>query len=644
MQNKAATKLDLNPPKSGLAHPSDDRPVLIRFQEVINNKFCLEAFLGTFAAAKIYRARSFNGISICGNCGTRFEDAGRLCNCGSDLARNHFLILEGTDSITRGYTCFIPISNLHPNLLQIYDRFFYRSRYYVLAQNVEFKRLPSDSIRMSPDVVIEWGLQIAEALQFLHSRNLFCVSLQPADLLIHNDKPILANYSSCYKHEGSTSRHFYKIREMRKQEIEALGKLLIWLCDTQKATHRLPAKMNHLFGVLRDLVKHGVQTAESNLDRFQSEMKKIRDDFFGDSTPNSVEDLPSADDITMTPYRKAAFEPDYWAKHQEIPDRILLPESEQPQSDWHEKQLFHWMLGIQTVHSKKPATGEADDTMKGIQAIHGKASHAGLKRQVNQDCVGIFQFSKIINSQPIDIGFYLAADGMGGHADGELASHLAVSLMLHYTFELLFKPPNQKLLYSHDRADIESVLRQILFLTNAEICKAARFRESDLGTTLCALLLINHDAYFVNVGDSRAYIYDPRDGLRLVTQDHSLVFRMYSSGQIDYREIIGHPLGNQLLCTLGDENLEENLGLLQSEADHPFIFGHRIEKHQQILICTDGIWESIHEPEMTAIIGETENPQQLCDRLVLEANRKGGLDNSSIIAIQFSQNEQATAG
>jgi len=266
-------------------------------------------------------------------------------------------------------------------------------------------------------------------------------------------------------------------------------------------------------------------------------------------------------------------------------------------------------------------------TDKGASISVGMASDVGMVRTLNEDSVGAFKLTNILQSISTPYGFYMVADGMGGHEAGEEASKIAVE----YITRKIFRFFNDDFRSSEKKA--RQILEDAVFAANQEICKTAKARNNNMGTTITVAFLINNKGYILNVGDARAYLYSNKK-LKLITQDHSLVYRLYKIGQLKYDEIYNHPQSNQILCALGELNLQQSLDNLAERANHPYFFEITLNKGDGLLLCTDGLWQMIPDIEIEQIIAKYSHPQHAVDELVELANKNGGDDNISLIFVK----------
>lgn len=254
-------------------------PVLKRFCEVIDNRFYIDTYLAKIGELKIYVAKGFNGMTICGTCGFQNNSFAQVCKCGVDLKDNRFLIFEGDDSNTRGYGKMASVPISQKSILKIYDRFFYRNRYYILVQFLDFKLLSDMPSPVSPVQILDLGIDIGAALSYLHSQEIFGVRLSPADILISDGKPLLANFSPCFKYDNVINDS-QKLKKMVRNDIKELGKLLLSLCFTHIHDFKSANIKSGVLGRFLDVINYYIEISGSDLLNFVNALSIIRSDFF----------------------------------------------------------------------------------------------------------------------------------------------------------------------------------------------------------------------------------------------------------------------------------------------------------------------------------------------------------------------------
>jgi protein phosphatase len=276
-----------------------------------------------------------------------------------------------------------------------------------------------------------------------------------------------------------------------------------------------------------------------------------------------------------------------------------------------------------------------------VDLVAASLTDVGQIREENEDCVWS-QVFKASNNEPL--GLFVVCDGMGGHMGGKHASFWAVEAIKR-EFSALFvsKDPRATLILTEE--DIERVKAGELItpkapeepdlgkLTFDAIQKAnfvvfdyARHKPQsagNAGTTVTMAALRGPNAIIANVGDSRTYLLRDHT-LRLITRDHSLVASLILEGHILPNEIYTHPQRNVIYRYLG-----------QKGKTQPDIYQHCMQPGDELLLCSDGLWEMIRdEQEMADIMVNASSPQQACHDLVDEANRNGGEDNISVIIVK----------
>lgn len=241
----------------------------------------------------------------------------------------------------------------------------------------------------------------------------------------------------------------------------------------------------------------------------------------------------------------------------------------------------------------------------------GYASVMGLVRAVNEDSVGVLRLY-VAGRRTETLCVLAVADGMGGHAKGEVASRLALrGLMNRVAVESL----------RGEDGDLSEALRENARVTNREVFDYAREHPECLGmgSTLTACVVTEGLVYGVHVGDSRAYLLGPT-GIRRLTKDHTLVQSMLDRGEITEEEARVHPFRSVLTRVVGTH----------AEVD-PDVFATSPEEDDLLLVCSDGITSHLTDEEIREASFGAPTPQQACDDIVSLALARGGADNLSVI-------------
>jgi protein phosphatase len=227
------------------------------------------------------------------------------------------------------------------------------------------------------------------------------------------------------------------------------------------------------------------------------------------------------------------------------------------------------------------------------------ATDIGLVREGNED--------SYLTEEPL----FAVADGMGGHRGGEVASQLAVE-----TLEKLFRQGAGEL------PDQVQEANRVVFERSVVDRKVA-----GMGTTLTAALVQDDRVRLAHVGDSRAYLL--RDGeLRLLTEDHTLVHRMVSEGEISKEEAQTHPQRSVLTRAIGVDTVVD--------VDDETL---QVRPSDRLLLCTDGLTSMVSEDEIEEVLRSVPDAQEAAQRLVRIANEAGGMDNTTVLVLDFSDGD-----
>ena len=271
----------------------------------------------------------------------------------------------------------------------------------------------------------------------------------------------------------------------------------------------------------------------------------------------------------------------------------------------------------------------------GIRHQVGKGSHLGRRRKQNEDCIATLEHTQILKSVSQPIGVFLVSDGLGGYQGGEIASRIAVQSIMHQLARQLFNHGLEEAQDAIPQDSYRRMLEQAIFSANDMIYQKAQIMQNEMGATVTAALVVGRTAYIMNVGDSRTYIFNRENGLQQITQDHSLVFRFYLMRDLTLDEIYNHPQRNQILRSLGEAGLKENLNEMLEQSNHPYFYQITLEQGDSLLLCSDGLWQEIRDKEIEKVLSAIPDPQQACERLIDKANYAGGEDNISLIYVKI---------
>ena len=226
-----------------------------------------------------------------------------------------------------------------------------------------------------------------------------------------------------------------------------------------------------------------------------------------------------------------------------------------------------------------------------------------------------------------DGGLFVVADGMGGHAAGEVASRLAVETLRELLAGDELDPDETRLdRQVGDPADVlRERLRYAMNQASARIRREALANPAyaGMGTTVCVLLIEGEQAHVAHVGDSRVYLF--RDGrLSRLTRDHTVVQQEIDAGRLtpEMARKVSHR--NYLTQSVGYHGPVE-----------PDTTTRQIDTGDVFVLCSDGVTDPLDDARITEICAESD-PADLAERLVIEAIRGGGEDNITAVVVRVA--------
>jgi serine/threonine protein phosphatase PrpC len=243
----------------------------------------------------------------------------------------------------------------------------------------------------------------------------------------------------------------------------------------------------------------------------------------------------------------------------------------------------------------------------------------GRKRKGNED-------SLFVNAEQ---RLFVVADGMGGHAAGEVASKIAVDSINEF---VCLTGGDQEITWPFGLDDSISYdgnrLKTSIRYANRKVLDATKEKTEyeGMATTVAAVLVDGDMANLAHVGDSRVYMV--RDGsLTLLTSDHSWVNEQIQSGIISAEQARSHPLRNVVTRALGGKpDLAVDIQV------------QKMEPGDVLLLCSDGLTTMIPDEDIVEVVVEAGGDiEKAAKALVAEANSRGGEDNITVLLLKFEE-------
>ncbi|WEK62828.1 MAG: protein phosphatase 2C domain-containing protein [Candidatus Microbacterium colombiense] len=232
------------------------------------------------------------------------------------------------------------------------------------------------------------------------------------------------------------------------------------------------------------------------------------------------------------------------------------------------------------------------------------ATDVGRRRETNQDAF------------LADYPLFVVADGMGGHAGGEIASQSTVTRLQDVVTQGRV-----------DRPEIESALERAV----GDIADHPETTDEGTGTTLTGVFLdLATDApqwVALNIGDSRVYLLRD-DRLVQVTTDHSVVQELIAAGKLSPEEAEGHPYSNVITRAVG-----------ASELTAPDYITIDVRAGDRFVICSDGLTKELTDYGIQHFLRENAEPGPAVDAMLAAALENGGRDNVTLVIVQVGEPE-----
>lgn len=236
-------------------------------------------------------------------------------------------------------------------------------------------------------------------------------------------------------------------------------------------------------------------------------------------------------------------------------------------------------------------------------------SHIGKVRANNQD------------SGYAGSSLFVVADGMGGHAGGDVASAMAIKRIVE-----------TDTVYASAH-DAEFALQTALLAANSLLAETVYERQelTGMGTTVSAIMLVGRELAIAHIGDSRIYLY--RDGaIKQITADHTFVQRLVDSGRITPEEAAVHPRRSVLMRVLGDVDAAPEIDTTV----------HEVLPGDRWLLCSDGLSGYVTDEKMQTVLSTIADPELAAQRLVKESLDQGAPDNVTVVLVDIDDSGDPT--
>lgn len=232
----------------------------------------------------------------------------------------------------------------------------------------------------------------------------------------------------------------------------------------------------------------------------------------------------------------------------------------------------------------------------------------GIVRDNNQDSYAAGELSG-------GAAFAIVCDGMGGAAEGALASSVAVNAIREKLTNSFFPGMSDISVRSLLISSVENANKAVYDLSLTDK------KYDGMGTTVVASIVRNGFAYVVHAGDSRAYLIHNNE-ICQITKDHSVVQNMLEKGEITSEEAFDHPDKHIITRALGvDENVRVDFAQEEFENDI-------------LLLCSDGLTNYVHDDEIKEILTDSVDDEKVSE-LIEKANYYGGGDNITVVALSM---------
>lgn len=241
-----------------------------------------------------------------------------------------------------------------------------------------------------------------------------------------------------------------------------------------------------------------------------------------------------------------------------------------------------------------------------VQRIKSRRPNGTFGSRTDVGCVRDHNEDSLLVAPPL----FAVADGMGGHAAGEVASEIAITVLGE-------KAPHTPDAAALGRA-VEDANRAVILAANEKRGRAG------MGTTITAAVLQKDRLVIAQVGDSRAYLLH-QGRLQQLTRDHSLMADMIEAGRLTPEEARTHPNRSVITRALGSDPRMV-----------PDLYEITVETGDRLLLCSDGLSSMVEDSAIESTLARTRDPQRCASMLVNEAIAAGGYDNVTVVVVDVA--------
>ena len=220
-------------------------------------------------------------------------------------------------------------------------------------------------------------------------------------------------------------------------------------------------------------------------------------------------------------------------------------------------------------------------------------------------------------------GLLAVADGMGGHAGGELASALAIQAV-----EACFVGASRRVdALANDDAGVFAALHEAVASAARSIAAAAKADPDlcEMGTTLTVAYSVDRTLYVAHAGDTRCYLFSAQN-LRRLTTDHTVTAELVAAGLIAEHEARRHPLRNMITRPVG-------AGSASLTAD---VLSQDLREGDVVLLCSDGLTEVLGDEDLAEVLQSSLDPRAACVALIEASRAAGAPDNVTAVVARFA--------